>query len=229
MAAICMREFISLFKSIRSIIIIAVLLGVTLGTAKLMSNFSGELSEMGLDSPYIAGLTGLLMLAGPLFVMSLSHDTVNREAHSRTMRFLVTKISINRIVLGKFLGIMLFWSVCLFISIILLIPFAKAFYAKELIETMCYMSYFVTLALFLSSVIRKPGLSLFIGMVVSIALPLLGFWGAFTETKVVLIAFSYITPYFYISQESTNFVYFIPLLSSVLLGLSLLLSKKRDY
>lgn len=229
MAAICMREFISLFKSIKSIIIIALILGVTLGTANLLSNFSSVLSEMGEESPYAAGLMFLLLVAGPLFVVSLSHDTFNREAHSRTMRFLVTKTRVEKIVIGKFFGIMLFWVVCIFISIILLIPFAKTMYVRELIESTLYMSYFVTLILFLSTVIKKPGLSLFIGMVVSIALPVLGFWGTFTETKIVLKVISYMTPYYYMAQENTWLIVIVPVLSAVFVALSLITSKKRDY
>jgi len=50
MFAITLREFKSLFQSIRAILIIVVLFGVTIGSAKLVSQFKGQLSDLGLGN-----------------------------------------------------------------------------------------------------------------------------------------------------------------------------------
>lgn len=229
MTTICLREFKSLFKSIRSIIIIIFMLGVTLGSAKLLSKWSSELQDVGLDNAYMGGLYILLLLAGPIFVTSLSHDVINRETHSRTMRFLVTKLSRDEIVIGKFLGVSLFWFVCILLSLIMLIPFAKTFYFAELIESVIFITYFVALFLFISTLINKPGLSIFLGIILSITLPVLGIWGMVSKEIIFLRIFSYLTPYFYVGQEQSFYVYFIPILSLVFLLSSIIILRKRDF
>ena len=229
MLAICLREFKSLFKSIRSIFIIIIILGVTVGSAKMLSNFGNELQELGLEDAYMAGLFIILMLAGPLFVTSLSHDVINGETHSRTMRFLVTKISRDKIVIGKFLGVSLFWFVCILASLILVVPFANTFYFAEFAESFIFITYFVALSLFLSTVISKPGLSMFIGIVLSIAIPVLGTIGIVRDDLILIKIFSYITPYYYIGQEQTMYVYFIPILSLGFLLASVMILRKRDF
>lgn len=73
MLAVCFREFKSLFKSIRSLIIIGVIFGVTLGAAKLVSSFQRQLQELGLgDSAYATGLLILILIASPS-LYPLSH------------------------------------------------------------------------------------------------------------------------------------------------------------
>ncbi len=92
MFAITLREFKSLFQSIRAILIIVVLFGVTIGSAKLVSQFKGQLSDLGLgDNAYIIGLMLLLFLASPLFVTSISHSSVNKEMNRRRFVFLRRK------------------------------------------------------------------------------------------------------------------------------------------
>lgn len=229
MTTICLREFKSLFKSVRSIIIIVFMMGVTLGSAKLLSNFSSELEEVGLDNAYMAGLYILLLLVGPLFVTSLSHDVINRETHSRTMRFLVTKLSRDKIVIGKFLGVSLFWFVCILVSLILVIPFAKTFYYFEVIQSTIFITYFVALFLFFSTIISKPGLSMFLGIVLSILLPILGIWGMVSKDLIFLKIFSYITPYYYVGQDQSFYVFFILILTFVFLFASIKMIRKRDF
>lgn len=229
MTAICLREFKSLFKSVRSIIIIFILLGGTLGTAKLLSQFNSELKEFGLDNAYVAGLFFLLLVLGPLFVTSLSHDVINRETHSRTIRFLVTKLSRDKIVIAKFLGISFFWFICIFVSLLLLIPFSKTFYFFDLIVAFLFITYFIALSLLFSTVISKPGLSMFIGITLSIAFPILGFWGMLSKDLIVLKIFSYVTPYFYVGQEETFYVFFIPIWTLLFLITSVIINRRRDF
>ncbi|CAM5517432.1 hypothetical protein [Bacillus safensis FO-36b] [Bacillus safensis subsp. safensis] len=110
MFAIGLNEFKALFKSIRSILIIIVIIGITTGTAKILSQFSNRsLKSLGLgDNAYVGGLMVLLFIAAPLFVTSLAHNVINKEVYSRTVRFLVTKTSRSNIIVGKFLGNLLF-------------------------------------------------------------------------------------------------------------------------
>ncbi|MEJ8767670.1 ABC transporter permease subunit [Oceanobacillus sp. HCA-5259] len=228
MFAITMREFKSLFKSTRSIIIIIFIFGITTGSAKLISQFKAQLMDLGLgDNAYVGGLMILLFMASPLFVTSISNSIVNKEIDSKTIRFLATKTSRHNIILGKFLGNVLFWFLCLMIALLLIIPFSKAFYFSEFLQSIIYVSYFIGLTIFLSTIIRNPSLTMFLGITISIILPILGIWGIFSEN--LLIKFiSYLTPYFYYTHENTFYTYFVLIFTFTYLMLSLIVFKRRD-
>ncbi|MFQ3544470.1 ABC transporter permease subunit [Halobacillus rhizosphaerae] len=228
MFPICLREFKSLFKSIRSIIIIIVLFSVTIGAAKLISNFETQLRELGLgNDTYAAALMILLFIAGPLFVTSLANSVVNKEVTSRTIRFLATKTLRKDIILGKFLGHLLFWSICLVSAVLLMFPFSHTFYFSELVQFIVFVSYFIGLTVLLSTTMNSPSLTMFLGITISIALPILGLWSLATE-NIFVKGISYITPYFYYSQDQTYFSYIVALFTCLFLLLSLLIFRKRD-
>lgn len=106
--AITKKEFFQLFKSVKSIIMIVVLLVSSYYFAKYTERLVPILELEQTSSWYAGGLLIILLLFGPLFVMSLSHDVLNRELSERTMRFLVTKTSKANILFGKFLGVWIF-------------------------------------------------------------------------------------------------------------------------
>lgn len=118
MFAIAKREFFQLFKGFKSIAIILMLLVPTYYFAKFSSMFESalELTPDEADMAHSAGLLVVMIVFGQLFVMGLSHDTMNREMHERTMRFLLTRTSRRSIVAGKFLGILAFWFACITVS-----------------------------------------------------------------------------------------------------------------
>ncbi|WP_085505191.1 ABC transporter permease [Thalassobacillus devorans] len=228
MFTIPFREFTSLFKSIRSIIIIAVLFGVTIGAAKIISNFQTQLQELGIgDDAYAGALMALLLFAAPLFVTSLAHSVVNKEMASRTVRFLATKTSRANIILGKFLGNLFFWAICLFLALLLIIPFSNTFHIVEWFQMVVFVSYFIGLAVFLSTIFRSPSLTMFLGITISIALQVLGLWSLATENVFVKMI-GYITPYFYYSQDQTYMSYIVVLFTLIFVILSLLIFRKRD-
>ncbi|MGG0747346.1 ABC transporter permease subunit [Priestia megaterium] len=229
MMSICFREFKNLFKSVKSVIFIAILCGVTLLIAQFFKGYQNQLSEFGLGNAYAAGLFLIILLLGPLFVISLSHDIINQETKSRTMRFLVTKISRDKIILGKFAGVTLFWSCCLCISLLLIIPFSHEFYFMKLIESIIFITYFIALALLLSTIINKPSLSMFLGIILSVIIPIIGLWSMITDNNVTITLISYFTPYYYFGESDKEFlIYFVPVLSAILFLGSVLLFRKKE-
>lgn len=229
MLAICLREFKSLFKSVRSIIIIFFIFGVTLGVAKIISKYQIQLESLGIgNDAYSGGLFIILFIGGPLFVTSLSHNVINRELYSRTIRFLATKTSRENIVLGKFLGTILFWSVCTFISLLLIIPFSNHFYFSEFIQSIIFISYFVGFTILLSTLIDKPALTMFLGITLSFIFPVLGVW-SLNSHKLIITLFSYITPYFYYGEEQSFYPYFVTIFTLIFLSLSLFFIRKKDF
>ncbi|MDP9726516.1 ABC-2 type transport system permease protein [Priestia aryabhattai] len=229
MNTICLREFKSLFKSLRSVIIILIIVGVTVGAASFLSNFKGDLSGLGLDNVYVAGLLLLNLIVGPLFVTSLSHDIINKESQSRTIRFLLPKTSRDKIVIGKFMGISLFWFFCFLISILLIVPFSKGFYFKELIQAIIFITYFTSLTLLLSSIINQPRMSMFVGIVCSIVIPVIGLWSSVSHSNVFINIVGYLTPYFYFTNENHYLIYVVPGFTLLFLLLSLIIFRKKDF
>ncbi|PFG12431.1 ABC transporter permease subunit [Bacillus sp. es.036] len=230
MLAIGIREFQNLFKSIRSIIIILFIFSVTLGIAKLISNYKEVFSEVGLDGDiYMGGLVLLIIAAGPLFVASLSHSAINQEIHSRTIRFLATKVSREKIVLGKFLGIALYWVVCILVASLLILPFTKGFYFNQFMESLIFILYFVGLAIFLSTLITKPGMTMFLGIILAILLPIIGLWSLGSENLIIDLL-SYLTPYYYYYSLGEHIYTYVVLIFPILFVLgSLLLIRKKDF
>ncbi|KQS45294.1 ABC transporter permease [Exiguobacterium sp. Leaf196] len=228
MFAITLREFKSLFQSIRAILIIVVLFGVTTGSAKLVSQFKEQLSDLGLgNNAYIIGLMLLLFLAAPLFVTSISHSSVNKEIESKTIRFLATKTSRENIIFGKFLGNVSFWVLCLTVAFILIVPFSKSFHFVDLIQSIIFVSYFIGLSLFLSTVVNNSSMTMFVGIFISIALPVIGMWSLISK-NVIVDTLSYLTPYYYYTQENTAYTYLVLIHIAVFVLTTLIIFKRRD-
>ncbi|GAB2554484.1 ABC transporter permease [Gracilibacillus alcaliphilus] len=229
MFTIAFREFRSLFTSIRSILIIIVLFGVTVGAARLVRQFEEQLQELGLgQDAYAMGLMLLLILASPLFVTSIAHNVVNKEIADRTIRFLATKTTRNRIIFGKFIGHFLFWSICLTVALLLIVPFSKSFAILDLLQAIIFVSYFIGWTLFLSTSITKPALTMFLGITLSIALPILGLWSTGTDNWFIKIV-GYLTPYFYYTQgDDSYYAYLVVIFPIIFILGSLLIFRKRD-
>jgi len=222
------REFFSLFKGIKSIIIVGMLLVTSYYSAKF-SNFlaSGmELTAKEAENIHTVGLLTLILIFGQLFVMGLSHDSLNRELHERTIRFLVTRTSRTSIIFGKFLGIWLFWFVCLTVSFLLISIFAQKIDVFIFSQTMSLLTYQIALTILLSVLIPKPGFTMFLGIVVGLAFPILGLWVNFTSN--VWVSWTkFISPYYYLIREDYTFLVIV-LLAGIMLITANLIFKRRE-
>ncbi|GIN92855.1 hypothetical protein J22TS1_39060 [Siminovitchia terrae] len=222
------REFFSLFKSIKSILIIGILLLTSYYSAKfsyvLMSLI--ELTPSEKEQIYTVGLLTLLFLFGQLFVMGLSHDCMNRETHERTMRFLVTRTSRSSILYGKFLGIALFWFVCLAISFLIVSIFAKQFDIFIFSQIMSLLIYQIALTILLSILIPKPGITMFLGTIIGLAFPIFGLWVSFTS-NVWISWVKFITPFYYLERDDYTLVVIL-LFAGLMLFIANLIFKRRE-
>lgn len=222
------REFFSLFKGIKSIMIIVILLVTSYYSAKFSNLLTSEidLTAKEAENIYTIGLLALLFLFGQLFVMGLSHDTMNRETHERTIRFLVTRTSRSSIVLGKFFGIWLFWFVCLTVSFLLISIFAKKIDVFIFLQIMSLLTYQIALTILFSVLIPKPGFTMFLGTVLGLTFPILGLWLTFTS-NVWVSWLKFITPFYYLDRDDYTF-WVIVLLAGIMLGIANLIFKRRE-
>ncbi|MBO0960519.1 hypothetical protein J1P26_12515 [Neobacillus sp. MM2021_6] len=222
------REFISLFKGVKSVVVIAILLVTSYYSAKFANLLMAgvELSAKEAENIHTVGLLGLLLCLGQLFIAGLSHDAINHETHERTMRFLVTRTSRTSILLGKFFGIWFFWLICLTFSFLLIGIFAKKIDFFIFSQTISLITFQIALTILLSVLIPKPGFTMFLGIVVGLAFPILGFWLVFTP-NVWVSWMKFSIPFYYLERDDFTFLV-IFLLAGILLFIANFIFKRRD-
>ncbi|MDL4840571.1 ABC transporter permease [Aquibacillus rhizosphaerae] len=222
------NEFYGLFKGVKSIIIIAILLVTSYYSAKfselLMSGI--ELTAREAKSIHTAGLLALIIFFGQLFVMSISHDTINRETHERTIRFLVTRTSRSAILMGKFFGSLLFWFVCLAVSFLLISIYSHKLDLFIFSQTMSLLTYQLALTILLSVLIPRPGVTMFLGVIIGIIFPIIGFWITFTS-NIWLTWMKFMTPFYYLERDDYTF-FVIILLAGMMLFIANLIFRRRE-
>lgn len=222
------REFISLFKGIKSIIVVVILLVTTYYSAKFANVLTSviDLTAKESENVHTVGILTLILFFGQLFVMGLSHDSINRETHERTMRFLVTRTSRTSIILGKFFGVWSFWFTCLTISFLLISIFAQKIDVFIFSQTMSLLTYQIALTILLSVLIPKPGFTMFLGIVVGLAFPIFGLWVAFTSN--IWVSWTkFMTPYYYLFREDYSFLVIV-LLAGMMIVIANMVFKRRE-
>ncbi|MEJ8767686.1 ABC transporter permease subunit [Oceanobacillus sp. HCA-5259] len=225
------REFTDSFKSIRSILIILFITFVSYQSAAFIDNNPGLINKMmesGGDegSAYTSAIAMIVLVFGFLFVFATSHDIINKEVELKTMRLLVTKVSRLQIMLGKLLGTLLFWIVTISISFCILSMFADSWFPKDYFQTVIFLFYIVNLVLLISTAIPKTKLTMFLGIILGISLPILGL-AAIVSDKWYLAPFKYILPFKYL--DGSFGLMFIPLAIGIIYFLiSILLLQRKD-
>lgn len=222
------REFFSLFKSIKSILVIVILLLTAYYSAKFSNALTNVIEFTSQEAEHIhtVGLLILLLLFGQLFVTGLSHDSMNREIHERTMRFLVTRTSRTSILYGKFIGTLAFWFICVGVSFLIISIFAKQFDIFIFTQVMSLLIYQIALTILLSVLFAKPGVTMFLGIIIGLVFPVFGLWVSFTSNSWVSWI-KFITPFYYLEREDFTLLA-IFILSVLMLFMAHLLFERRE-
>ncbi|TRZ36866.1 hypothetical protein CEQ21_15280 [Niallia circulans] len=222
------REFLQLFKGVKSVLIILLFLVTSYYSAKFAEPLAAvtEMTAKEAAQAHVAGLMFLILLFGQLFVTSLSHDSINREIHERTMRFLVTKTTRRSILLGKFFGIWMFWFVSLFLSYLIISIITKKVSILLFSQTMSLLTFQVAFVLLLSVLITKPGITMFFGIISSLIFPIIGGWLVLTSNPTISWL-KYLTPYYYMENEDYNFLVIFGF-AAILIYLADLVFKRRE-
>ena len=227
MIAIAKHEFWQLFKSVKSILVILILLSSSYFVSQNGAELIAFLNDGGEDKEvYYSGLSIVLLLFGPLFAFTLSHDVINREVSSKTIRFLLTRTSHANILMGKLLGVLSFWFVCLVCSYMVIIMYARHIEFYLFIQMMLLLIFSVSLAFLLSVGVSKPFMSMFISTVLGLALPIVSLLLISTDKWWGLLG--YITPYQYMQNDDWKIVFML-LIGSAIMGLTYIVFKRRAY
>ncbi|TCP30924.1 ABC-2 type transport system permease protein [Scopulibacillus darangshiensis] len=231
MIHILKREFTDSIKSIRAILIILFITFVSYKSALFLKENPFLISELGKEGikagdVYSAGLSLIVFIFGFLFVFAISHDIVNSETEMKTMRLLVTKTSRPQVMFGKLLGATLFWVVTISVSYAIISLISQVWNGEEYLRTLIFLFYIICLAVFISTIVPKTKLTMFLGILLGIALPILGSVSMIID-KWYLVPFKYILPFYYLDQ-SFGYV-LIPLAIGIIFFLmSVLIMERRD-
>lgn len=197
------REFIDSFKSVRSILIILFLTLVAYFSAKFFKDHQAVIHELinsgeglNVDTVYAFAVSFIVLAFGFLFVFAVSHDMINNETETKTIRLLVTKTSRLQIMLGKLFGTALFWIATISITYAVIFLISGSWSMKEYTQTLILLFYFVCFALFISTIIPKTKLSMFLGILLGIALPIIDMISLAVD-KWYLIPAKYVLPFYY--------------------------------
>lgn len=235
MWSIAKHESIQLLKSVKSILVLLFLLGSAYAGVSVSETLKGFLEmpnqgDLSISENeamiYSIGLSFVILIFGPLFAFILSHDAMNREIEQRTMRFIVTKIERKKIVLGKVIGHLLFWFIILTVSHLLILILSGYFSFYALSQSASFLAVFVSLAMLLSMIIKKPILSSFISILLGIAIPIVSLWAMFSDKWYIAI-FKYASPYYYLENDTMLFLINFAF-AAIYVLLAIYLFRKRD-
>ncbi|HLQ96810.1 MAG TPA: ABC transporter permease subunit [Pseudogracilibacillus sp.] len=225
------QEFIHSFKSIRSILIILFMTVVSYQSASFIQENDTFIQQaIGMNEDESALYTVVIVLLigffGFLFVFATSHDVINKEIEMGTMRLLVTKVSRIEVLTGKLIGTMLFWIVTMSISFAALTMIAGSWFPKDYMQSLVFIFYIVSFVLLISTLIPKSTLSMFLGIIFGITLPIVGLTATIID-RWYLSPFKYVLPYHYL--DGPIFLMIIPLgISCIYILIAIYLLQRKD-
>nr|WP_289037749.1 ABC transporter permease subunit [uncultured Allobacillus sp.] len=230
MIHILTREFLDSFKSVRSILIILFITFVSYQSATFIDSNPGLIEDIvngGEEgSAYTAAIALIVLILGFLFVFATSHDLINKEIELKTMRLLVTKTSRVQIMVGKFLGTLLFWVATITISFAVIFIISGSWFLKDYFHSFVFLFYIVSFVVLVSTVFTKSKLTMFLGILFGIALPILGLTST-VSNKWYLVPFKYLLPYRYL--EGSIALMFVPIvIGAVYLLIAVFIMQRKD-
>lgn len=223
MLSIARNELLKNLKSIKSILVILIFAALSFLVSKALKGFMNGNLE-GLYST----LKILVFILGYLFVSIISHDAINREVEMQTIRLIITKISKRKFIIGKFIGILFFWIICILISFTIISISAKTFNIVNFSLLISCIFYYIGVTIFLSTIIDRTTISNFLGLFISIVLPAGGLY--ITTTTNVFKFLKWIFPYAYIEFSQKNNLYIAGpiVIGMIFLIVSLIILDKKD-
>jgi len=225
---ICMNEFKQLFKSTKSILTIVIIFILSTFVSSLpFIAAHQEKWELAKD-PYSIGNELVISLFGFFLIFLLSHDILSREIHLKTIRFLVSKTTRLNIIIGKYLGLMLFWLSCIMTTYVLNMVISHRFLFSDALKILTFISVGISCALFLSMLFPTPQKSMFVGMLFSFLFPIVSMISVLSSERMIHW-FQYMTPYYYARwSEPLTYVLMNTALTVILLIGTALLFQRRD-
>src|SRR5699024_8636622 len=110
---------------------------------------------------YAAVISLILIVLCFLFAFAISHDLINKEIELKTIRLLITKTSSLKLMLGKFLGTLLFWIVTVSISYSIIYFISDSWHTESFLQAIVFIFYVVSLVFLISTIVTKSKMIIF--------------------------------------------------------------------
>lgn len=223
MISVALEEFKRVLKSIRTIIIILIFVLFSYGMSSALANFNTN-TNSNISAAY-SSIRLLVFILGYLFVSILSNNCINKEIETGSINFVLSKISRCNFIIGKFIGILLFWSVCIGTSFSVISFLNHQINFSIFLMLLCVITYYISLCILFSVLISKSSITNFLGLVIGIIFPILGLF--VTLSNEWYSFFKYLFPYEYILKG--DFFIIVPLLiSSIFLSIAILKFSRKE-
>ncbi|HFI0080778.1 TPA: ABC transporter permease [Streptococcus suis] len=215
MISVALEEFKRVLKSIRTVVIILIFVLFSYGISSSLDNFNASAND-NISAAY-SSIRLLVFILGYLFVSILSNNCINKEIETGSINFVLSKISRRDFVVGKFIGIFLFWCVCIGISFSVISFLTHQIDFSVLLMLLCVITYYISLCILFSVFISKSSITNFFGLIIGILFPILGLTVTLSDGWYSF--FMYLFPYEYILRGGIFMI--VPLLiSSVFLSIA---------
>ncbi len=211
-------------KSIKAIIVSALFILVSF----LIAKYSGSLSIFSDgNSPAIETLFGIYAFLGFLFSSILFSGIICREVETETLRYITPYLSRRKIYFTKFLVMMTYFLLIILVSLVTLFAIRGEIFLpiQDLVNIIIFFAYTESLVLLISTISNSERLASLLGIVFSIAFPIIFAFSYFKE-NILLKIVNWILPYKYLEDDWEILV--LLLLSLILFVLGLTFFERKE-
>ncbi|MFL2142041.1 MULTISPECIES: ABC transporter permease [Ruoffia] len=209
MIPVALEELKHILKSIRTIVIILIFVLFSYGMSSTLSNITSTGDSI---AAAYSSIRLLVFILGYMFVSTVSNSCINREIETGSIKFVLSKINKQQFIIGKFIGIFLFWFICIGTSFTVISFLTNQVDLSILFMLMSVVTYYISLCVLLSVLVSKSSTTNFIGLIMGIFFPIVGLW--VTLSNEWYNFFMYFFPYEYILKDGYFIV--VPVLISII-------------
>ncbi|SDC79674.1 ABC transporter permease [Marinilactibacillus psychrotolerans] len=210
MISVALEELKRILKSIRTIIIILIFVLFSYGMSSTLSNVAGSSGD-DITAAY-SSIRLLVFILGYLFVSILSNNCINTEIETGSIKFVLAKINRPQFIVGKFIGIFLFWFICISTSVTVILFLTNQVDLSIFFMLICVVTYYISLCILLSVLVSRSSMTNFIGLIIGIMFPITGLWVTLSDKW--YSSFKYLFPYEYILKG--GYLIVVPVLISII-------------
>ena len=208
------RIFNSLLWRFHTVLIILISTGLAFAAE--------QYNELDLGFP-ITGIPLVITVFGLLAITWNSHDALNKDLVSGTLRFTVTRTSRTAIFISTAASHFLYWLVLLIIIVLFTGTVFEDVTLGSMTTHITFVFFSLSAAFFLSSIIRTPERSKTAAVIIGVLFPVLTIWSYLADNW-----FHAVTPYHMYVYDSLLAIVIPLFLGSVLFSLAFKSMQRRD-
>lgn len=219
MYTVAVEELRRMLKSIRATIIITVFVTFSYILSTNISTFSEPTTEN------YSSIRLLVFILGYVFVSISSNNCVNHELETGSIKFILSKIKRYQFILGKFIGIFLFWFICISATFFIISSLTYQINFFIWFMLLCVITYYISFCILLSTSINNSAITNFLGLILGLIFPIVGLGSTLSDKWYCY--FRYLFPYEYILKGGIWII--VPLIISIIfLTIAIRIFNKRE-